>query len=139
MSSNLKSLTALGIDTQKARFALAEFNEDINAAAEWCFEDGKDWTPSSLLSTHHAPHQASSPASSFSDIPSTNRTPASAKVPTRKSIKPGVGVAIILKRDQPTGRQVDGKVGDVLTSGDHPRGVKVRLVDGRVGRVQKLL
>lgn len=28
---------------------------------------------------------------------------------------------------------------DVLTRGDHPRGVKVRLRDGRVGRVQSLV
>jgi hypothetical protein len=28
---------------------------------------------------------------------------------------------------------------DLLTRGDHPRGVKVRLRDGRVGRVQKLV
>lgn len=32
-----------------------------------------------------------------------------------------------------------GIVADVLTSGDHPRGVKVRLRDGRVGRVQGLV
>lgn len=29
-------------------------------------------------------------------------------------------------------------VADVLTSGDHPRGIKVRLRDGRVGRVQRM-
>lgn len=28
---------------------------------------------------------------------------------------------------------------DVLTAGDHPRGIKVRLADGRVGRVQDML
>ena len=33
---------------------------------------------------------------------------------------------------------MQGVVADVLTKGDHPRGVKVRLVDGRVGRVQRL-
>ena len=30
-------------------------------------------------------------------------------------------------------------VQDVLTRGDHPRGIKVRLRDGRVGRVQRLV
>jgi hypothetical protein len=30
-------------------------------------------------------------------------------------------------------------VADLLTRGDHPRGVKVRLRDGRVGRVQRLV
>ena len=31
-----------------------------------------------------------------------------------------------------------GIVGELLTRGDHPRGIKVRLRDGRVGRVQGL-
>jgi uncharacterized repeat protein (TIGR03833 family) len=52
---------------------------------------------------------------------------------------PGTPVSIVLKADQPTGHQVRGIVADLLTRGDHPRGVKVRLRDGRVGRVQKLV
>ena len=48
-------------------------------------------------------------------------------------------VSVILKEDQPTGRQVQGIVEDVLTQHDHPRGVKVLLMDGRVGRVQEVL
>jgi uncharacterized repeat protein (TIGR03833 family) len=48
-------------------------------------------------------------------------------------------VSIVLKMDQPTGREVQGVVSDVLTNGNHPRGIKVRLVDGRVGRVQKMV
>lgn len=52
---------------------------------------------------------------------------------------PPVRVKIILKQDQPTGRTVEGEVQTVLTKGDHPRGVKVRLRDGRVGRVVGLL
>ncbi|KAF2634840.1 hypothetical protein P280DRAFT_412847 [Massarina eburnea CBS 473.64] len=58
-------------------------------------------------------------------------------VPNRASISPGKAVAIVLKQDQPTGHEVRGIVADVLTKGDHPRGVKVRLRDGRVGRVQR--
>ena len=46
---------------------------------------------------------------------------------------------IVMKLDQSTGKRVEGVVGEVLTRGDHPRGVKVRLVDGRVGRVVGLL
>lgn len=60
-------------------------------------------------------------------------------VPRHAQIHPGVPVAIILKADQPTGRRVQGTVADILTRGDHPRGVKVRLTDGRVGRVQALV
>lgn len=48
-------------------------------------------------------------------------------------------MSIILKQDQPTGHQVKGIVADLLTRGDHPRGVKVRLRDGRVGRVQQVV
>ncbi|GAB7354737.1 hypothetical protein MBLNU459_g5150t1 [Dothideomycetes sp. NU459] len=59
-------------------------------------------------------------------------------VPSIVQVRPGVAVSIVLKADQPTGRQVQGTVKDVLTSGNHPRGIKVRLVDGRIGRVQRL-
>lgn len=64
-----------------------------------------------------------------------NRRPA---VPTTRDVRPGARVDIVLKADQPTGRTVAGVVRDVLTRGDHPRGIKVRLADGRVGRVQSV-
>ena len=60
-------------------------------------------------------------------------------VPSYNQISRGMEVSIILKEDQPTGRQVQGIVEDVLTQHDHPRGVKVLLMDGRVGRVQEVL
>ncbi|KAJ4477312.1 hypothetical protein J3R30DRAFT_201899 [Lentinula aciculospora] len=63
----------------------------------------------------------------------------SSLVPTARQVVFGAHVSIILKIDQPTGRQVQGTVTDVLTNGDHPRGIKVRLVDGRVGRVQRMV
>ncbi len=59
-------------------------------------------------------------------------------VPRTHQVIPGALVNIILKADQPTGRQVRGTVQHVLTRGDHPRGIKVRLSDGRVGRVQSM-
>ncbi|KAH8648158.1 hypothetical protein BGZ60DRAFT_390804 [Tricladium varicosporioides] len=46
---------------------------------------------------------------------------------------------MVLKVDQPTGREVQGIVAQILTKGDHPRGIKVRLQDGRVGRVQRMV
>lgn len=58
------------------------------------------------------------------------------RVPNTTQVVPGARVNIVLKADQPTGRTVSGAVRDVLTRGNHPRGIKVRLVDGRVGRVQ---
>lgn len=59
-------------------------------------------------------------------------------VPTTKDVIPGASVNIILKADQRTGRTVSGAIADVLTRGNHPRGIKVRLTDGRVGRVQSM-
>lgn len=60
-------------------------------------------------------------------------------VPTTQQVKPGVSVSIVLKADQATGREVQGVVQDLLTRGDHPRGIKVRLQDGRIGRVQRMV
>jgi uncharacterized repeat protein (TIGR03833 family) len=59
---------------------------------------------------------------------------------TRSSIKPGMSVLIILKQDQRTGRLTRGIVKDILTkSATHPHGIKVRLEDGAVGRVKKII
>jgi len=58
----------------------------------------------------------------------------------RKNIRTGLKVAIILKQDQRTGKQTIGVVKDLLTnSAFHPHGIKVRLTDGQVGRVQEIL
>jgi uncharacterized repeat protein (TIGR03833 family) len=58
----------------------------------------------------------------------------------RKNIKPGTTVDIVLKEDQPTGKLTRGTVSNILTnSSTHPRGIKVRLDDGRVGRVQHIV
>ena len=58
----------------------------------------------------------------------------------RSNIRPGQRVAIVLKQDQRNGRQTIGVVKDILTSSaQHPHGIKVRLTDGQVGRVQVIL
>ncbi len=55
----------------------------------------------------------------------------------RRNIRPGMRVAVVLKEDQPSGEVTTGVVRDLLTSSDeHPRGIKVRLVSGLVGRVK---
>lgn len=55
----------------------------------------------------------------------------------RKDIKPGMVVTIVLKEDQRTDKGTQGVVKDILTSkAVHPRGIKVRLESGEVGRVQ---
>lgn len=57
----------------------------------------------------------------------------------RSSIVPGSEVDIVLKKDQRTGRLTKGVVKDILTkSPTHPHGIKVRLTDGQVGRVQHI-
>jgi uncharacterized repeat protein (TIGR03833 family) len=58
----------------------------------------------------------------------------------RSNIKAGLKVAIVLKEDQRTGKRTEGIVKDLLTnSSNHPHGIKVRLTDGKVGRVQEIL
>jgi len=57
----------------------------------------------------------------------------------RKNIKPGMQVAIVLKKDQRTGKLTHGTVQNILTkSANHPHGIKVRLTDGQVGRVKQI-
>ncbi len=58
----------------------------------------------------------------------------------RKNIRAGLKVSIVLKQDQRTGKRTEGIVKDLLTnSSNHPHGIKVRLTDGQVGRVQEIL
>ncbi|HXV21513.1 MAG TPA: YwbE family protein [Desulfuromonadales bacterium] len=57
----------------------------------------------------------------------------------RSEIRPGLAVAIVLKKDQRSGRLTEGIVREILTSAPfHSRGIKVRLEDGQVGRVKGL-
>ena len=59
---------------------------------------------------------------------------------TRANIKPGMTVLIVLKQDQRTGNLTKGIVKDILTkSPNHPHGIKVRLMDGQVGRVKEIV
>jgi len=58
----------------------------------------------------------------------------------RKNIKPGAKVKVIQKPHQRTGQLTEGIVKDILTSSAiHHRGIKVRLANGIVGRVQEVL
>lgn len=58
----------------------------------------------------------------------------------RINIKIGSRVSIVLKADQRTGKLTHGLVAEILTSSPaHPHGIKVRLDDGRVGRVAKII
>ncbi|GAB6594603.1 hypothetical protein C2L96_20780 [Bacillus cereus] len=58
----------------------------------------------------------------------------------RSNIAPGLEVDIVLKQDQRTGKLTRGIVKDILTnSPSHPHGIKVRLQDGQIGRVQNIV
>ena len=65
---------------------------------------------------------------------------ASPNPPRRSEIVPGARVQIIEKHNQRSGQLTEGIVARLLTSSPtHPHGIKVMLMDGRVGRVQAVL
>jgi uncharacterized repeat protein (TIGR03833 family) len=58
----------------------------------------------------------------------------------RDLIRIGLCVDIIQKADQQSGKLTRGRVKEILTnSPTHPHGIKVRLEDGRVGRVAAII
>ncbi|MDY0388731.1 MAG: YwbE family protein [Methanolobus sp.] len=58
---------------------------------------------------------------------------------SRKNIKIGINVGIVLKQDQKSGKISKGVVKKILTNSSwHPHGIKVQLEDGRVGRVKEI-
>ncbi len=58
----------------------------------------------------------------------------------RVNIKKGLRVKIVLKKDQKSGKLTEGIVQDILTNSSfHPHGIKVRLMDKNIGRVQEIL
>jgi uncharacterized repeat protein (TIGR03833 family) len=58
----------------------------------------------------------------------------------RSNIKIGTKVQVVQKQDQRTGKLTEGIVMRILTnSSNHPRGIKVMLNGGIVGRVQHIV
>lgn len=58
----------------------------------------------------------------------------------RNNIPIGITVDVVLKKDQRTTKLTRGIVKRLLTnSAVHPRGIKVMLEDGQVGRVQAII
>jgi len=58
----------------------------------------------------------------------------------RKDIYPGLKVQVVKKEDQRTGKLTEGTVQALLTKSPfHPHGIKVKLEDGTVGRVQEIV
>lgn len=61
------------------------------------------------------------------------------QVPSRAEIKIGGKVKVAQKKDYESGEITEGAVLRILTSSPtHPRGIKVMLTDGTIGRVQAL-
>lgn len=55
------------------------------------------------------------------------------------AVFPGMKVAVVQKADQQSGKLTEGIVSKVFTtSAYHPRGIKVCLTNGKIGRVQKI-
>ncbi len=58
----------------------------------------------------------------------------------RKDIQVGQKVQVVQKQDQRSGELTEGVVARILTnSATHPHGIKVKLEDGRVGRVKEIV
>ena len=58
----------------------------------------------------------------------------------RSDLKIGMRVQVVQKQDQRSGKLTEGVIARILTPGaNHPRGIKVMLEDGIVGRVQKIV
>ncbi len=58
----------------------------------------------------------------------------------RKDIFAGLHVQVVRKQDQRSGALSEGIVETILTNAKtHPHGIKVRLEDGTVGRVKKII
>lgn len=57
----------------------------------------------------------------------------------RSNISIGSIVKIVQKQDRAKGKVIEGRVLEILTNSSfHPRGIKVRLEDGRVGRIREI-
>ena len=57
----------------------------------------------------------------------------------KEDIRLGLKVSIVTKEDQNNGNLTHGLVREILTSSSfHPRGIKVCLESGEVGRVQNI-
>lgn len=58
----------------------------------------------------------------------------------RSHIKIGQTVKVVQKQDQRSGNLTEGVVARILTnSATHPHGIKVKLEDGKVGRVKEII
>jgi uncharacterized repeat protein (TIGR03833 family) len=58
----------------------------------------------------------------------------------RSDVRPGITVLVELIEDKRTGKLTGGKVKEILTSSPiHPHGIKVKLENGLIGRIKKIV
>jgi len=58
----------------------------------------------------------------------------------RSDVRPGITVLVELIKDKRTGKLTGGKVKEILTSSPiHPHGIKVKLENGLIGRIKKIV
>ncbi len=58
----------------------------------------------------------------------------------RADVKPGSTVMVELIEDKRTGRLTGGKVKEIITTSPiHPHGIKVKLENGLIGRIKKII
>ncbi len=58
----------------------------------------------------------------------------------RSDVRPGITVMVELIEDKRTGKLTGGKVKEILTSSPiHPHGIKVKLENGLIGRIKKII
>ena len=102
-------------------------------ASEWLDRVGD------LRSIKVEPVASASHKPSSAVVPTTTSAVGTASGTKRSDIRPGQRVAIVMKADQASGALTEGVVRDLLTSSaTHPRGIKVRLESGEVGRVKRV-
>jgi uncharacterized repeat protein (TIGR03833 family) len=109
----------------------------VERASEWLERAGdlRAATDERVASEGRKPARGVERASAMPGIVPTEAGASSGTV--RANVRPGQRVAIVIKADQASGKLTEGVVRELLTnSATHPRGIKVRLESGEVGRVK---
>lgn len=130
---------ALGCGATREGSDLVLLGSLVERAERWLGEQGASHIVVSGAGPKQTPKKkkaATAPAA-----PVEVRGPKSWRESTRRDdLEPGLTVDIVLKKDQRSGTLTRGVIQDVLTrKAIHPHGVKVRLTDGQVGRVKRVI
>jgi uncharacterized repeat protein (TIGR03833 family) len=104
----------------------------VERASKWLERAGD---PRTIQPEPSAPQNRTSPREAPGAAAVAPTTPGSGT--RRGEVRRGQRVAIVQKADQQSGKLTEGIVRDLLTRSEtHPRGIKVRLESGEVGRVK---